>query len=410
MKARPPANNEERLAALARYQILDTPVEPDFEAITALAAKICEVPVSQITFVDRDRQWFKSIVGIDVREMPLDVSACAHAILETDFMIVPDMREDPRFADNPLVAGEPYARFYAGALLETPDGYPLGTVCVLDFQPRVLTEAQQDLLKLLARQVMNLMELRRQYELQREAQARLEAELALRQEILGMVTHDLRSPLSVVKMVGGLAAECKSAGGGAADSPLVLMSGHLQDAVGDMERLIDDLTDFSIIEQGQLSMNFELCDVREILENIERRFALKTGEAGISLVWTDGMEEPAPLVCDPGRLSQALGNLVSNAIKFTPRGGKITLALRRTAHELELTVSDTGKGIAPEKLHRIFERFWTENENGEGGRGLGLTIVQSIVAAHGGHISASSEWGRGSLFLISLPLTNATVA
>ncbi len=151
----------ERLAALRRYNILDTEAEPFFDDITRLIAAVCKAPIAVISFVDGTRQWFKSEVGLAARETPLDVSICAYAIQQPGLFIVPDTRKDGRFAGNPLVAGAPHLRFYAGAPLETPEGLPLGTLCVLDVEPRTLTSEQQATLLLLARTVMTQLELRR---------------------------------------------------------------------------------------------------------------------------------------------------------------------------------------------------------------------------------------------------------
>ncbi|SEL52716.1 sensor domain-containing diguanylate cyclase [Halomonas daqiaonensis] len=150
---------KQRLQALANYQVLDTPEESAFDEIVEVASIICEAPISVVNFVDRDRQWFKSEKGLGVRETPLDVSICKHAILQPGLFIVPDTTQDPRFANNPLVTGKPHLRFYAGALLESHDGYPLGTLCVLDYQPRELTERQCFALQALANQVMAHLEL-----------------------------------------------------------------------------------------------------------------------------------------------------------------------------------------------------------------------------------------------------------
>src|SRR5690554_3685081 len=146
-----------RLQALASYQILDTLPEPAFDDLVEVASIICDAPIAVINFIDRDRQWFKSEIGLGVRETPLDVSICAHAILQPGLFVVPDTTQDTRFADNPLVTGSPHLRFYAGALLESDQGHPLGTLCVLDYSPRTLTAEQGELLKALAAQVMLLL-------------------------------------------------------------------------------------------------------------------------------------------------------------------------------------------------------------------------------------------------------------
>lgn len=150
-----------RLRALARYRLLDTPREQDFDEIAEAAAELCETPIAVVNLIGDGRQFFKAEVGLGVRETPLDTSFCRQAILQQDFLCVPDASRDPRFAANPLVTGEPGLRFYAGALLKTAEGHPVGTVCVLDTTPHELSDGQRKGLLRLARQTMAQMELRR---------------------------------------------------------------------------------------------------------------------------------------------------------------------------------------------------------------------------------------------------------
>ena len=173
-------NEADRLAALHRYAILDTPREAEFDDVVRLAADIFEAPISVVNLMAERRQWFKAEVGIGADELPLDVSICAHAILQPGIFVVPDTTKDPRFDCNPLVTGEPGLRFYAGALLETAEGLPLGTVCVLDTKPRPegITQRQRLTLEVLARQVMTHLELKRGVA-ERDSRAnRLEMEIA----------------------------------------------------------------------------------------------------------------------------------------------------------------------------------------------------------------------------------------
>jgi two-component sensor histidine kinase len=151
----------DRLAALRSYRVLDTPPEPEFDDLVQLAARACQTPVALISLIDERRQWFKAQVGLGVRETPLDHSICLSAMLEPGLTIIPSLTNDPRFVGNPLVTGEPHLRFYAGAVLRTPDGVPLGALCVLDHMPRDLTQEQASTLTMLARQVMSQLELRR---------------------------------------------------------------------------------------------------------------------------------------------------------------------------------------------------------------------------------------------------------
>ncbi|KCZ93860.1 histidine kinase dimerization/phosphoacceptor domain -containing protein [Hyphomonas johnsonii] len=160
MLAAKPANQAERLAALYRYQILDTDREADFDDIVELAAELCGVKISVINLIDADRQWFKAEVGLGVRETPLDTSICSHVILQDDFVEITDTLADTRTGNNPLCLDEPGLRFYAGTLLKSRDGHPIGTLCVLDDQPRELTEFQKKSLRTLGKQVMRELDLR----------------------------------------------------------------------------------------------------------------------------------------------------------------------------------------------------------------------------------------------------------
>ena len=161
MKAPLPPDEARRLAALRRYQILDTEPEQEFDDITLLASHICETSIAMISLVDENRQWFKSKFGITESETSRDIAFCAHGILQADVFVVKDAQADSRFATNPLVTGNPRIRFYAGAPLLTSDGHALGMLCVNDQVPRELSVEQKAALQALSRQVVAQLELRR---------------------------------------------------------------------------------------------------------------------------------------------------------------------------------------------------------------------------------------------------------
>jgi GAF domain-containing protein len=180
ISARKPTNESERLNALRGYELLDTESEAAFDAMTRLAATLCRVPIALVSLIDENRQWFKSQCGLPgVSSTGLDVSFCGHAILQNGIFEVPDALEDPRFADNPLVTGEPHVRFYAGMPLIEPGGMPLGTLCVIDRKPRKLTKRQRLQLEDLAQSVVGLILMRiRRSELDEYRLARVENDRA----------------------------------------------------------------------------------------------------------------------------------------------------------------------------------------------------------------------------------------
>ena len=191
-----PINESDRLEALNRYHILDTLPEQEYEDLTQLAAEICGTPIALISLIDRDRQWFKSKVGLDVSETPRDISFCGHAVADGAFLNVPDTTQDNRFADNPLVAKDPRIRFYAGMPLKTSDNFTLGTLCVIDYQPRNLTEKQIQQLESLSRLVIS------QFELRRNNVTRKAAEDALNEQykwevLLAEITQRIRQSINL---------------------------------------------------------------------------------------------------------------------------------------------------------------------------------------------------------------------
>ncbi len=187
-----PLNENERLQALKDYNILDSLPEADYDNITRMASEICGTSVALISFIDDKRQWFKSSHGIDVKETPRDFAFCTHAILNpNEILIVPDSRKDERFAENPLVTGDPHVIFYAGVPLINRDGFALGSLCVVDTETKVLNENQISALKVLARHVIAIVELRKANKTLKTMQVYLEERNSELERLVSIVTKEV---------------------------------------------------------------------------------------------------------------------------------------------------------------------------------------------------------------------------
>ncbi|MES2030780.1 MAG: GAF domain-containing sensor histidine kinase [Pseudomonadota bacterium] len=379
-------NEAERLKALRSYGILDTALEPSFDDITKIASYVCQTPISIISLVDEDRQWFKSEIGLGVRQTSMDRSICAHAILEHSFLEVEDVTKDARFDCNPLVTGDPHVRFYAGALLRTPDGLPLGTVCVLDHKPRILSTEQRDVLAALARQVMSQMEFRRALHLSDRLQRNIS-------RLMAVAGHDLKQPLQVMIMAIDRIRNKLT------DEKDRERLGYAIDAGMRMAEELDRLAETSVLDAGFGTPSLRAFPISDVFESILANWSPHAEAKGLELVV---VPSKAHVVSDPGMLRAILGNLVGNAIKYTDHG-RVLVGCRKHGHALTIEVLDSGAGIATEQLTSIFDAFHQINPASEG-LGLGLSIVRRTAEALGHEIEAKSDLAHGSHFTVKVPL------
>jgi signal transduction histidine kinase len=392
-----PSCEQERLDALYGYQILDTPAERDFDDITALAAQLCDTPMSAISLVDTDRQWFKARVGLSSWETSRDSSFCAHAMHGDDVMVVEDALLDPRFATNPAVLDEPYVRFYAGAPLVSAGGQRLGSLCVLDRRPRSLTADQRNGLLALARHVIAQLDLRRCGRVLAAANQRLLDAERLKDEFLARVTHELRTPLTSIH---GYLEVLDEPGLPAGTASTFL--GRIRRNSDRLMGLVDDMLLAAQFSSGAVHLNRRDVDLGELADAAATRNRPLAERKGLRI----GAESagPVPAHADPVRLAQALDRLILNAVKFTDRG---EVSIRATTHgeRVAMEVRDTGVGIPAEERARLFTPFRRASaaERSEvPGVGLGLNIVKAIVDSHGGSVTLDSETGRGTTVTIVL--------
>ena len=404
-----------RLEALRQVALLDTPVEEAFDRLTRLAAQILNAPVALVSLVDAEREFFKSCIGLPEpwasgREAPLSHSFCQHVVGTAGPIVIEDAREHPLVRDN-LAILDLNVVAYAGIPLVTADGHALGSFCAIDHHPRRWTERELATLRDLAASVMTEIELRtalalraraeraRAALLERESAARQEAEAAarFRDEVLAIVAHDLRNPLM------GILANASLLLRAPASEEVRAKRLHTIRCTGErMGRLIGDLLDVAAIQAGRLAVEPQRLEVAPLLTAACEIIQPQAVERGLEL--TCRAADAIPDVrADQGLVLQALGNLLENAVRYTPAGGRITAAAELIGDEIRISVSDTGPGISEDDVPHLFKRFWRARRHPEGGAGLGLAIARGVVEAHGGRIWVESRVGQGCTFYMTLP-------
>ena len=403
-----PQNELERLAALKRYNILDTLPDNAFDDATRLVSYICGVPIAHISFIDENRQWFKSEIGIGVSEVPREISFCQYTIMESEMVEIDDTFLNERFKDDPNVTGGFKIRFYAGIPLTTPDGYNIGTICAIDHVSKKLNENQRNALSIIAKHVIAQLELRtKNIELAAQKKIAERAVLA-RDSFLANMSHEIRTPLNAVIGFTELLSKTKL------DEVQHDYIDSVQIAGENLLLIINDILDLSKIESGNLTIDADTFNLKKTLKHIYNLLKVKVPKEVEFNLFLDA-DMPETVIGDQGRLNQILVNLISNALKFT-KEGDVTVSVKKvdeTAdhYSLRFSVKDTGIGIHEDKHKTIFERFTQAEEittRTYGGTGLGLNIVKQLIELHNAEIHIKSKEGRGSEFFFVLTYKKAS--
>ena len=390
-------NEGERLSLLESYAILDTLPEEEYDNLTLIAAQICNTPIAFISFIDTERQWFKSLMGLNMTELERDLSMCGHAINDpSNVMVVPDTRNDVRFFDNPAVTGEANVVFYAAVPLVNDKGIPLGTLCVIDNKPKTLTDVQIASLKALSQQTMKLLELRLnklQLEKSLEALEKTNTEL---ERFAYIAAHDLKSPLANISGLSDLLISSYSDAMNQEGNEILNL---IKSSSDKLKEMIDSLLTFSksnTIEKVKTS----LLNISVLENELKQLFAFNTN---VSIVINSNV---TAFNINKTAFEQMLINLVSNAIKYNDKEKtNIKIQILDKEKFYTITVIDNGPGILKEHQESIFDLFEvaaSTDKFGDRGTGIGLATVKKLVEALHGTIKVESEMGVGTKFIMTL--------
>ena len=382
-----------RLQDLIRLEVLDTADEAAFDEITQLASIICGTNISLISLIDNDRQWFKSKVGLGATETNRDIAFCSHAILQDEVFEVSDTLKDERFSDNPLVTDDPSIRFYAGAPLVTDNGHSIGTLCVIDQGPKTLTAEQTLALQTLAKQVISQLELR----LHNRQLARMQKE---QEQVLAMMAHDLRSPFNGIL---GLSRILHERSDSVTPERVQAMSSSILESSIKVYQLLDELLQWSRNRLGAVSVKLESVPVENIvLETIEfMQEALKYKQLTVH----HQLPSDLYIQADLSLTKTIIRNLLANAIKYSPEASSITLCAKQVDDTIEISVTDCGAGVSPDKVKYLFHHRTDSSKGtkGEIGFGIGLSICHDFTIKQKGKIWLNQDYTQGSQFIVSLP-------
>ncbi|HEY4156334.1 MAG TPA: GAF domain-containing sensor histidine kinase [Puia sp.] len=390
-----PYDEGKRLAALKEYRILDSSPEEAFDGITRLAAAICQTAAAAILLIDSQSLWFKSVLGLEIRETPLNNTLVAEA-RNPGIFIVPDARKEERFAGKPLIAGDPELVFYAGVPLVDPEGWLLGLLCVMDRKPGELSEMQQESLQMLAGQVLQLLKWRKAaLDIEKLKEDLDETKYELEQ-FTYVISHDIKSPLSSIVLSAEMLRE------------------NFGDAIDENnDQLLNVLSRASFKIRNLVEAVHSFYRGKRVLNEPAEPFELRSSIESVVLLLKAGrsaqINYPAEDVFMHGNrvaLEQILINLLQNAIRYSDKEITVVdIRFRETESFYYFEVQDNGRGIALADQQKIFEPFTSlgiPDRAGIRGTGLGLTTVKNLVEKQGGEIGLHSTPGEGTQFEFSI--------
>ncbi len=385
-----PENDSLRLEKLRDYNILDTYPEDVFDIIASMALRLFNTSGAFITFVDKDRVFLKSnLTSFAATEIDRKDSLCSRAILQDEVFLLNDTHDYPELRSNPYVAAERGIRFYAGAPLKTPEGYNMGTICIIDDKPRNVSAEQVEMLKTLSKIIIDKLENRLRYRKSIESQVNL----------MNITLHEIKNPLASINLANDMLKN--------AATDKAKMTEVIKTSVNRIQTRLSDLLKQSELEETDLLLKIEEFDVNEILTRLHNNFELlaRRKKQVIELKYNESLPK---IEADKAKISDVLHNLVSNAIKYSYPDTVIKVEAREAGYNLHIEIRDEGQGLDRNDVQKLFMKFAKLSSKPTGketSTGLGLSLSKSFVELHKGTIYAMSPGkGKGTTFIVSLPI------
>jgi two-component sensor histidine kinase len=380
-KASIPQNEKERLESLRRLNILDTPPEERFDRITSFATFAFDVPISKVTLIDSDREWFKSCQGLSDREGKRAISFCNHALLADDILIIPDTHKDHRFADNPMVVGKPFIRFYSGVPLFSTEGYRVGTFCIKDCKPREFSEEEIEQMKSLAswsELELNLRKLNHKH----VSSAKLRDITALK-VLNKMLRHGLLDNLSIVRNTINTHLEY-----GEAKYSLKEM---IDDMSSTTERTIEFIERMHDLEKAvSTGSQLRSYSVAEVLREADK----SVEDLGVKI------KGDARVLADDA-LCPVIVNLIRNA-RIHGKVDVVDVSIEQKGNFAEVRIADNGIGIPDKIKDKLFQEGFKYGKTGH--TGLGLYIVRKTMERYGGNVRVEDNKPEGAVFILQFQI------
>lgn len=383
------ADEAARLAAVRRYEVLDTPPDGAFDRIAAVAARLCGTPIATITIVDVDRIWFRASHGLEVDEIGRDPGLCASAILQPGPYLVEDAAVDPRTLDNPLVRGELGLRFYAAVPLTTHDGHRLGTLNVIDTEPRELSAEHLDILEDLAAVVVDELELR--LEARRAVTREAQREAAVfRDHLLSGLTHEMRTPLAVLHGVVAMQDVWDGEHGRT-------MRDVARRHVRQLDWLVTQFLEFGRLESGRVpAVRLDPVDASAC---VDEAVAVFSDRPGVVV----HREEVPPVMADHRRTVQVLLEVLHHAIRANPDEGVHVEVSREDPDTVVIAVTDHGRSPSDDQLARLLASP-RQRQGPDDRTTIGLYVARAVMEAQHGSLRAGRAEGHGTRMLLRLPV------